>query len=108
MAKSTWTDELLDSMRRTGDPDADAAIEQIYAEGSAEHVQESLAGFDRNADRIPDGLPSRLREYFEKSSVLPDWADPDRMERGNDLLGRYQPYLLSTLLCSSLPMCYGC
>jgi hypothetical protein len=107
-AESMWTDELLDSMRRAGDPVADAAIEQVYAEGRAEHVRKALAGFDRNTDGIPDGLPSRLREYFEKSAVLPDWADPDRMERGNDLLGRYQPYLLSTLLCSSLPMCYGC
>jgi hypothetical protein len=108
MAESTWTDELLDVMRRTGDPDADAAIEQTYAEGRAEHVRKALVDFDRNTDRIPDGLPSRLREYFEKTAVLPDWADSDRMERGNDLLGRYQPYLLSTLLCSSLPMCYGC
>jgi hypothetical protein len=108
MAESTWTDELLDVMRQTGDPDADAAIEQTYAEGRAEDVRKALVGFDRNTDRIPDGLPSRLREYFEKTAVLPDWADPQRMERGNDLLGRHQPYLLSTLLCSSLPMCYGC
>jgi hypothetical protein len=108
MVESTWTDEFLDSARLAGDPDADAAIEQIYGDGQAEHVRKVLAGFGRNSDVIPDGLPSRLREYFEKSAVLPDWADADRMERGNDLLGRYQPYFLSTLLCSSLPMCYGC
>lgn len=108
MAKDAWTDELLDSMRQAGDPDGDAAIEQTYATGQAEHVREALAGFGRNSDEVPDGLPSRLREFLDESAVLPDWAEPDRMERGNDLLGRYQPYFLSTLLCSSLPMCYGC
>jgi hypothetical protein len=108
MAERTWTDEFLDSMRQAGDPDADAAIEQIFANGQEEHVRKAIAGFGRNSDGVPDDLPSRLREYFEKSAVLPDWADPDRMERGNNLLGRHQPYFLSTLLCSSLPMCYGC
>jgi hypothetical protein len=108
MAENAWTDDFLDSMRQAGDPDGDAAIEQIYATGQAGHVREALAGFGRNSDKIPDGLPSRLREFLDESAVLPDWAEPDRMERGNDLLGRYQPYFLSTLLCSSLPMCYGC
>jgi hypothetical protein len=108
MTAGTWTDEFLDSMRQTGDPDADAAIEQIYADGQEEHVRKALAGFDRNSDSIPDDLPSRLREYFEKTAVLPDWSDPDRMERGNNILGQYQSYLPSTLLCSSLPMCYVC
>ncbi|MBV9651397.1 MAG: DUF2236 domain-containing protein [Pseudonocardiales bacterium] len=40
--------------------------------------------------------------------MLPDWADPARIERGHLLLGRYQPQMVTLLLCSSLPLCYGC
>ncbi|SDZ24892.1 hypothetical protein SAMN05216215_105414 [Saccharopolyspora shandongensis] len=103
-----WTDDLLDRMRGAGDPGADDAIAEVYAAGQAEPVRQALLGFGRNEQAIPDGLPPKLRDYFDRSSVLPDWADPARMERGNDLLGRYEPHVLSTLLCGSLPLCYAC
>jgi hypothetical protein len=103
-----WTDDLLDQMRQSGDTLADAAITETYALGQQEDVRRALVGFGRNSDAVPDGLPPQLRRYFEETSVLPEWADPALMDRGHALLGRYEALIVSTLLCASLPLCYGC
>ncbi|GGU64991.1 hypothetical protein GCM10010211_32620 [Streptomyces albospinus] len=108
MAAGRWTDEQLNALRRTGDPLADAAISETYALGRQEQVRQTLLGFGRNSDAIPDGLPPQLQRYFEESAVLPGWADAALLDRSHVLLGRYQSQIVSTLLCGSLPLCYGC
>ncbi|MEU1307728.1 oxygenase MpaB family protein [Streptomyces cinnamoneus] len=108
MTISRWTDELLDPMRGAGDPLADAAIAETYALGKQEQVRQALRGFGQSGDAVPADLPPQLQHYFEQTGVLPEWADPALMDRGHALLGRYQPQIVSTMLCASLPMCYGC
>ncbi|MBW5483772.1 oxygenase MpaB family protein [Streptomyces bambusae] len=108
MPSSPWTDELLDPKRKTGDPLADRAIEEIYVQGREEEVREALGTLGRNAGPVPDGLPDRLREYFAASEVLPPWTDPALVRRGQGLLGRYQGHITTNLLCASLPLCYAC
>lgn len=103
-----WTDDLLDRMRQTGDPLADAAIAETYALGEEESVRQALAGFGRNSAATPPDLPKTLLRCLEDSAVLPEWADPSLMDRGHLLLGRFQPQIIATLLCASLPLCYGC
>ncbi|MFF4948855.1 oxygenase MpaB family protein [Streptomyces chattanoogensis] len=108
MPAGTWTDEMLGRMRATGDAAGDAAIAEIYELGRQQEVRQVLRGFDKNGEALPTGLPSRLQDYFEATSVLPQWADPELIERGRALLGRYESLVVSTLLCGSLPLCYGC
>ncbi|WP_078971355.1 oxygenase MpaB family protein [Streptomyces chattanoogensis] len=108
MPASVWTDEVLDRMRGTGDAAGDAAINETYELGRQEAVRQALHGFGKNSQALPTGLPPRLQHYFELSSVLPEWADPELIERGRALLGRYEALVVSTLLCGSLPLCYGC
>ncbi|PJN40207.1 hypothetical protein CG747_14210 [Streptomyces sp. CB02959] len=108
MPASAWTDEVLDWMRGTGDVAGDAAITETYELGRQEEVRQALRGLGKNSEALPTDLPPQLRRYFELSSVLPDWADPELIERGRSLLGRYEALVVSTLLCGSLPLCYGC
>lgn len=108
MTPVKWTPDLLDPLRKAGDPPADAAIEEIYALGRQDQVRDALLALDRNSQSVPAELPPRLREYFAYSAVLPPWADPQLIKRGQGLLGRYQGHIGSTLLCASLPLCYGC
>ncbi|MFJ9417318.1 oxygenase MpaB family protein [Streptomyces sp. NPDC101227] len=108
MPAGVWTDEVLDGMRRAGDAVGDAAIAETYELGRQEEVRQALLGFGKNSDAMPVGLPSQLQRYFEQSSVLPEWADRELIERGRALLGRYEALVVSTLLCASLPLCYGC
>lgn len=108
MPTTPWTDELLDHLRKAGDHLADDAIAEIYALGQDEQVRAALTGFGKNTEAVPGGLPPKLRQYFDESSVLPSWADSGLIDRGHDLLGRYQGHITSTLLCASLPTCYSC
>ncbi|MEW1654292.1 MULTISPECIES: oxygenase MpaB family protein [unclassified Streptomyces] len=108
MAADGWTDQLLDQMRTNGDPLGDAAIAETYELGQQEQVRQTLLGFGRNGDAVPAGLSPKLQQYFEESAVLPSWADRAQMERGHELLGRYQPLITAILLCGSLPLCYTC
>ncbi|MEU1285045.1 oxygenase MpaB family protein [Kitasatospora sp. NPDC005856] len=108
MAVNGWTDELLDRMRTVGDPLGDTAIAETYELGQQEQVRQALLGFGRNSDAVPAGLPPALQRYFEETAVLPPWADRALMDRGHELLGRYQPLISSILLCGSLPLCYTC
>lgn len=106
MQASDWSDEFLDTMRQTGDPPTDAAVAEIFALGQAARVNDLLREFDRNSEEVPADLPPLLREFFEHQSTLPAWADMQRIERGNDLIGRYAPQIISILHCYSLPLCY--
>ncbi|MFF7358070.1 oxygenase MpaB family protein [Streptomyces filipinensis] len=108
MPAGVWTNDVLDRMRGTGDAVGDAAIAEIYELGRQEEVRQALLAFGKNGDALPAGLPSRLQRYFEQTSALPEWADRELIERGRVLLGRYEALVVSTLLCASLPLCYGC
>lgn len=103
-----WTNELLDRMRQAGDPLGDEAIAEIYQLGQQDQVRQALTTFDSNEGPVPIGLPPALERYFTKSAALPSWTDPQQIQRGHLLLGRYQPQISSVLLCASLPLCYGC
>lgn len=108
MPAGVWTDEVLDRMRGAGDAAGDAAIAETYELGRQEEVRQALLGFGKNSDALPAGLPPQLQRYFEQCSVLPEWADRELIERGRTLLGRYEALIVPTLLCASLPLCYGC
>jgi hypothetical protein len=101
-----WTDELLESMRVVGDPIADAAVAEAFESERVSRVNELLAEFHHNS-AVPTDLPPWLRSFFQETSALPASADQARMERGNDLFGRYVGHIVSILHCYSLPACYG-
>lgn len=106
-ATGRWTDELLESMRTAGDPIADEAIAEAFELGQVRRVNEMLADFHKNDQVVPADLPPRLKAFFQDMSALPEWAEMARIERGNDLFGRYGGHMVSILHCYSLPACYG-
>lgn len=107
-------DALLDSMRTVGDALVDGALAEVFGAssqrgdggGQIERVNMLLQSLQHNQDLVPQDLPPLLRGYFEQTT-LPEWADLERIERGNDLLGRYAPQILMVLYCGSLPSCYA-
>ncbi|MFJ7909517.1 hypothetical protein [Kitasatospora sp. NPDC096204] len=88
MAANGWTDELLDRMRGTGDPIRGRRHRRDLRAGAAEQVRQSLLGFGRNSDAVPEGLPPKLQRHFTETAALPAWADRKQMVRGHELLGR--------------------
>src|SRR5215510_6347067 len=107
MADDRWTADLLDRMRRTGDPLADATVRAVFDKGEVAAVNELLTRLVRNDD-IPAGpWPPHMAEYLRLSGQLPSWADGGLIRTGESLFLHYGLTSVGILGCSSLPECYA-
>ena len=101
-----WSDAFLDEMRGAGDPLADDAVAQLFANNSMAEVRELLRHLSDNDQPLPAGLPEEVHEYLRQSSSLPDWADTELIAAGQTLFIAQGPLCLMSLACASLPACY--
>jgi hypothetical protein len=62
----------------------------------------------RDRDRLPADAPEELKEYFAKTAVLPEWADPDLIALGQQIYIRHGIWISLLLSYKSLPECYAC
>jgi hypothetical protein len=102
-----YTDEMLDSMRRQGDPVADAVIEKLYQEQN-----KSIFGLisklpTGNTAPLPASLPSYVQDFFEQTAQLPEWYDAKKAAKSAAFFSRYAQDILSMLGFISLPYCYA-
>ncbi len=101
-----WTDGLLDSMRQTGDPLADAVAAELFADGAIDPVNDLMRHLIVNEFPIPESLPPVVRDFLLQTDVLPSWADADLLKAGEAVFWRFGPEIIIILLCYSLPFCY--
>lgn len=69
------------------------------------------AGTSSLASRIGDdpaapGIGAVLRAFVEQGERLPEWADPAKIDRGEQLFIDYGALSCVLLFCASLPECY--
>lgn len=105
------------------DPLADSTIARIFGphEGAADSLFETaglvnrlIAQWQTNAQtaawQAPPGTPAHiaaaLEDYLRSGTRLPDWADPARIERAEDLFMDMSMLSCTLLFCASLPECY--
>ena len=106
MANDRWSVDLLDRMRREGDPLADATVRAVFDQGAVAAVNELMTTLVRNDD-IPAGpWPPQLAEYLRISGTLPPWADAALIRSGENVFLRYGLTSFGILACASLPECY--
>jgi hypothetical protein len=106
MAEDRWTGELLDRMRREGDPLADSTVKAVFEKGEVRAVNDLLSRLVRN-DGIPAGpWPPQLDDYLRLSAQLPSWADHALIRAGENVFLRYGLTSFGILACASLPECY--
>jgi ER-bound oxygenase mpaB/B'/Rubber oxygenase, catalytic domain len=106
MAEGRWTEELLDRMRRVGDPLADSTVKAVFEKGEVAAVNDLLTRLVRNDD-VPAGpWPPQIGEYLSLSARLPDWADGELIRAGESVFLRYGLSSFGILACASLPECY--
>lgn len=78
--------------RGVWDNDADPVVRNLFERGEVAHVNNLLRGWKKNADPLPEGLPTELRDFLEHARQLPSWADPAMLEtavRFNEKRGLY-------------------
>lgn len=106
-----WTSDVLDPMRQVVDPPADEVVHAIYGAdhggaGDIAKINALLATILDNDDPIPPGLPAEAQAFFEQTSALPDWAEPAKIARAQQIFADFGVFVTFGLFCSSLPQAY--
>lgn len=108
-------DGVLNQFRSQTDPLADQTVQQIITSGNLEKANAILGSLFQNdsfekgmfSDSGPE-LSGIIDTYIENSSQLPSWADPNLIEKGEEVFATYGPQIFMLLNVSSLPLCYTC
>jgi len=90
------------------DPIADKVIEHIIANNGKQGINNLFSYLRKNSDINSIELPDVVKDYFTQTGVLPEWADREKIKRGQEVYARYGPEIALCLLCKSLPQAYAC
>jgi len=105
---SRWTDELLNKKRKQGDKLADDAVGELLKRGDVQAVNDLMRDLVSNDQLEPTGLPVEIQKYLAATPpVLPAWADPAKIERGQKLFEALGLQISLCLFCASLPSAYA-
>jgi hypothetical protein len=115
-------DALPDTPVLRADPLADAAIARILGAGTADGpdmaaiavLNGQIARWQSNADLdgwhagagLAPEAAAALEDYVKAARVLPEWADPARIARAEQLFMDMSMASCTLLFCASLPQCY--
>lgn len=103
-----WTTDFLQSKRQHTDPVADAVVQQIIDRGQKNEVNRLFGIIVNDDGTLPADLPDEVRDYFDKTAVLPPWADNDLIDLGQQIYIRHGVLISLLLSFKSLPECYAC
>jgi hypothetical protein len=102
-----YTEGLVDDLRHAGDPSADAVIEELARTDQVRTVSDVLRSLTYNDQPVPAELPASIGRWLDEHCVLPDWVDPDRLERGSTVVVEHGPQVCVALATASLVYCYA-
>jgi hypothetical protein len=103
---SRWTDALLDRMRELGDPVADIPVAAVLERDGVDAVRALMRSLVRVDQPVPEELPDEIQAYLLETLPLPEWADADRIKRGQQLFETWGVQIAICLFCASLPSSY--
>lgn len=104
---SRWTDALLDRMRELGDPVADIPVAAVLERDGVDVVRALMRSLVRVDQPVPEELPDEIQAYLLETLPLPEWADADRIKRGQQLFETWGVQIAICLFCASLPSSYA-
>jgi hypothetical protein len=107
MTSDKWNVDFLESMRKVGDAAADAVITEIVEEHEISAVNKMMKSLTENDDIVPGDMPTIVHDFLNKTSSLPDWADPKRIQQGETFFQFNWPIIVTFLFCASLPSAYA-
>ena len=113
---------LIPELERMGDPLADRTVAELMALHAPGDTRGLVAAtqlmrqWTRNGDLVawqpetPGADPrvvGALQSYLSEGAVLPEWADPARVARAEQIFMEHGPLSCTLLFCTSLPECYA-
>src|ERR1700761_4593267 len=102
-----WTDALLDRMRELGDPVADIPVAAVLERDGVDAVRAIMRSLVRVDQPVPEELPDELQAYLLATLPLPEWADANKIKRGQQLFETWGVQIAICLFCASLPSSYA-
>jgi hypothetical protein len=107
-ATGRWSDDaFLDTLRRSGDPAADAAVAALMADGGLAAVGGAFRLLRANDTPLPPDAPAPLKDFMASSAGLPPDLDVSRLPKGGRVFLRNALPSVVVLLASSLPRGYA-
>lgn len=108
LASGSYTNEMLELQRQTGDLEADRFIAQVFSDPVQKNeLQHILSG--KTGTELISELQCRYGEFdfIRNATILPSWADPKLINAGTDFFARHAESIMSLLGLLSLPYCYA-
>jgi len=103
-----WSESaFLDEIRRHADDEADACVHRLFAEGGAAGSAALFRHTTSNDDRLPEGSPAALVDFFGTTRALPPDTDLARISRGEFVWMKHAFPAALVLLAKSLPEGYA-
>jgi hypothetical protein len=108
MDEDRWPDARLDALRKMGDPEAAACIEELGADAQSPAVKDAMASLIRNDVELPAGLPAPFVAFVEKARTggTPPDADLARLDRGALIYAAHATTGAICLLLDAIPQGY--
>lgn len=107
MSSEKWSNTFLDKYRNMGDHLADSVIQSLEESNELETVNDVLEHLATNDQALPANLPKVMVDYLEQTSILPDWADMEKIAIAEKFFSSHGPLFGVVLLCGSLPTLYA-
>ncbi len=102
-----YTNELLDRLRREGDPRPDSLVIGLAERGEIAAVNAMLRRLDRNDEPVPRELPDDLESWLIDSGRLPANVDRARLDHAAALFREHGLQMSLILSTASLIYCYA-
>ncbi|MEV0990832.1 hypothetical protein [Streptomyces sp. NPDC049949] len=97
---------LLDRLMNVGDPDSDTVVDDLFAHGQVERVNELLHDWKVNGQPLPDGLPDKVVSFLTAGLAVPAWADQAAISRAQRFEQEHvacAAWVVRSALCSPVP-----
>ncbi len=107
-ARKSWAVDFLESKRKFTDPLADSTVATIMEKKEEALINHLFEMITRDNNHLSVDAPVEIKEYFQKTAVLPDWADQDLIALGQQVYIRHGIWISLLLSNKSLPECYAC
>ena len=107
MTSKRWTNEFLNEMREVADPLADEVVKSVIESGGLDEFNKMIRHLVNNRDALPESMPKIVHDYFERTQILPAWADREKIVRGERVFDLYGPEMIMMLFFVSLPYAYA-
>jgi len=103
-----WSDDFLQTKRMMADPVADRLVKDIMASGESDKVNHLFNVITKNKYHLSEDVPAEIKNYFDDTEKLPEWADKDLIDLGQQIYIRHGIWISLLLSYKSLPECYAC